>query len=270
MATANTTKNHELLAVEKSLQTAALKMIEDLGAKFVKGTLYKGTSRTLTFFDKPTERELEINALEAKEKRNEVPADTVVGSLNYGLDIIGSYYRLLFRKESSNRRAVADVEIDGNVLIAEAPAYWLLKMESKLSELRVVIDKIPTLDNAVPWQQADGLPAGIVKSPITTTTKTERKLLTYVIPGTLTDKHPAQTKEQTQDVNVGKYEDYKLSGEMSTINKSEILTRIDKLINAFRVARQKANNVDAAEVVTVDRQIFSYIFGHDYQPGSQA
>ena len=259
MSKNETSKVHELLAVEGGLESQSKKMLADLQGKFTKAVTYVGKTRTLRFFDRPTESMGQVEALELKEKVDDKVADTVMKSIEYALTPVGGYWDLLFRKESSNQRAVADLVVNGVVLVKDAPATWLLKIESKLEELRKVIDVAPTLDNSLTWVQDANNQIGVFTSPEMTSIKTAKKVVVdIVVPPT--DKHPAQVREQSMEVNVGVYTDRKFSGAMPTPVKAEVLTRIDTVLRAVKIARQKANNTDATEHKEVSKDIFAYVF----------
>jgi hypothetical protein len=73
-----------------------------------------------------------------------------------------------------------------------------------------------------------------------------------------TDKHPAQTELLSLDFQVGKYETTYLSGKISVVQKNEMVKRIEKMIEAVKIARAKANNVDVVNIA-LGKKIFDYI-----------
>ena len=54
-------------------------------------------------------------------------------------------------KDWGNCVAKADVVLDGQVLMKEVPATYLLFLEKQLSDLRTFIEKLPALDESDEW-----------------------------------------------------------------------------------------------------------------------
>ncbi|HAI75057.1 MAG TPA: hypothetical protein DCM08_02320, partial [Microscillaceae bacterium] len=73
-----------------------------------------------------------------------------------------------------------------------------------------------------------------------------------------TEKHPAQTELVNLDFQVGKYETTYYSGKLTAIQKIEMVKRIEKLIEAVKVARAKANNVEVVKV-ELGKRVFEFI-----------
>lgn len=158
-------------------------------------------------------------------------------------------------KDWANCRAVADVEVDGIVLIAGAPVPFLLFLEKQITDLHTLIDKLPILDEADDWTRNDG--TGLFKTtPIAThrTRKVQKPIVLY----DATKEHPAQTQLITEDIVVGYWDTVKHSGALPSTRKKELLARIEKLSQAVKFAREKANSIDA-ETVSVGKPIFDYL-----------
>jgi hypothetical protein len=73
-----------------------------------------------------------------------------------------------------------------------------------------------------------------------------------------TKEHPAQTQLITEDVVVGYWDTVKHSGALPAPRKKELMSRIEKLSQALKFAREKANAADA-ETVSVGKPIFDYL-----------
>jgi hypothetical protein len=73
-----------------------------------------------------------------------------------------------------------------------------------------------------------------------------------------TDKHPAQVKESTEDVAIGKYVQTDWCSMISPAEKSRVMGRVDALIRAVKQARQRANNVDVLKV-KIGKSLSDYI-----------
>jgi hypothetical protein len=191
-----------------------------------------------------------------------VPSDVEAGAQHAADEQLASAAKLLTElfdvtatKDWANCRAVADVEIDGQVLIGGAPVPFLLFLEKQISDLHSLVDKLPTLDEAEDWAKHDG--AGLFKTaPIAThrTKKVQKPIVLY----DATKEHPAQTQLITEDVVVGYWDTVKHSGALPAPRKKELMSRIEKLSQAVKFAREKANAADA-ERVSVGKPIFDYL-----------
>jgi hypothetical protein len=74
-----------------------------------------------------------------------------------------------------------------------------------------------------------------------------------------TDKHPAQIEKWEEQVAVGKYVTNVQCGMLSPADKSTLLGRCDRLIQAVKKARMKANMVDVVDQ-SIGKEIFSFVF----------
>jgi hypothetical protein len=187
-----------------------------------------------------------------EQKRVQILADE---QLSRAAKLLSELFDVTATKDWANCRAVADVEVDGNVLIAGAPVPFLLFLEKQISDLHTLVDKLPTLDEADDWTKNDG--TGLFKTtPIAThrTKKAQKPIVLY----DATKEHPAQTQLITEDIVVGYWDTVKHSGALPTMRKKELLGRIEKLSQAVKFAREKANAVDA-ETVSVGKPIFDYL-----------
>jgi hypothetical protein len=161
------------------------------------------------------------------------------------------------QKEATNQTATADVVVDGKVFLAKVPVVVLLGMEQKLKELRDIYEAIPTLRPGPVWEPDVGQ-TGVYRAKHDEDrflTKKERKVLVKV---PATDKHPAQVETIDEDVIVAKRSVTTWSSMYSVNDKSHLMDRLDTLIQAFKKARQRANE---AEIVQreMGQKIFAYL-----------
>lgn len=162
-------------------------------------------------------------------------------------------------KETANTQAFADVVVDGDVLISQAPVTFLLQFEKQLvQEVRGLISSLPTLDPAQEWEPEASERAGVFTTQVIKrhrTKKLERPIVLYEA----TEKFPAQTQMITEDVLAGYWNEKRFSGAISGQRKQELLDKVDKLIAAVKYAREAANARDA-EPQTVGDEVFGYLF----------
>jgi hypothetical protein len=161
-------------------------------------------------------------------------------------------------RDKTNLKAVSDIELDGVKLATGVPVFSLLSLEKRLKEIRAYYDAIPTLDMSVEWKPVAGTDDQFSHGPVDSYRYV--KQTSGVVLYEATDKHPAQVKEVTNDVLVGTFKTTNFSGESQPGDKAAFLARIDKLIEAVKKAKMKANEVEVDEL-KVGKAIFDYIHG---------
>ena len=246
-------KLHEVLAVESGLQTTAKKTNEETIRTFgKKEEHFVETTRQITHF---AEEDAKLNTTETKSM-----VTTVVDKLLYNatpnIRAIDAY----LQKEATNQRAVADLVVDDKTIAEAVPATVLLGLETKLAELRVVYDAIPTLAPGPSWSLDGSRPRGVYKAAQPDVTFRTKKTIKPIIMHEATKEHPAQVQAIPEDVPVAKIEVHHLSGMMTSADKSALLERLDRLMRAVKRARQRANNTDV-EKRNIGKQLFDYIHG---------
>lgn len=227
---------HELLAVESDAAGYAEKVYEEAATTFTKKPdHFKGNSTSVIYLSDDRQNE---NISESKEI-----VSTVQAKLDYVNKGLARLWDVYLQRDLTNTTAFADLVIDGVVLAPKVPGIFLLMMEKRLSQYRNLLQVIPTLEPAIAWHEDPTRGEGIFKSPVRTTMKTE-KVLEHKILVAATDKHPAQVEKWTADVNVARSETTHFSGMWSVAHKSEVLGRLDKLLEAVKTARMRANLVE--------------------------
>jgi hypothetical protein len=222
---------HEIIAVEAGLKGQKDKIVQETLNDFrKKHILFEGFTRSYepinedgdTFPD-------EVGVLET----------TVPERLDYTKAFWAKYVDNNFSKASANCEAKADLIVDGTVVAEGLPVSFLLDLEKDLKQFRATLDAIPTLDNKLHWTKDDKQDNVWKTDPqVKFSTKKVTRAEVVVPP---TDRHPAQVKEYTEDVRVGKKEEIKFSGRIPSIAKSQMLGRCDDLIQATQKARTRAN-----------------------------
>lgn len=245
---------HELLAVEGDLKGEKNKIKEEAVVAFSKkSNLFLGAIRTLEMFDEARKEEEPAGT-----ERQEI-ATTVPAKLDYMSRAFTRFWDAKLQKETANQEARADVVIGKSVFIKDMPVTFLLGMEEELKQLRVTCDGIPTLQPGIEWIRDSQKGIGYWKAlhPITKH-KTEKIIQSKIIVPPTTE-HPAQIREWTEDMPVGRYVTESWSGMISPAEKSNILGKIDIILRAFKKARQRANNQEVKKA-TIGKQIFDFIY----------
>ena len=244
---------HQTLAVENSKLITYKKLVEEgIATLSNKDHLFKG----LTVVQKSYETDHNsANYTEYPDKTEQVPVqETVMGKLAYIKDAAIEYYDLVAQKDEANTRAKADLIVNGETLISNVPATTLLFLENKLKGFRALIEAAKTLDGAKIWTPREN---GIYAAPEDTkVVKVPVKSHQSIAPAT--DKHQALVVEVINQVEKATRTSTELSGLITSAAKSNLLKRIDTLINAAKSARQTANNVDVANI-NIANKIFDYL-----------
>ena len=171
--------------------------------------------------------------------------------------LLADYYNLVAQRDIANTVAKADVEVDGVVLVKDAPVPFLLFLDKQLKhEIKPFIDALPTLAQEHEWSSDQA--TGLWKSQEVRTHKT-KKVPTVITLAPATDKHPAQTQLRDEDKLVGYWKTTLLSGALQAPTKEAMLERVDKLLKAVKIAIQDANGINATKTDAGDK-LLAFIF----------
>jgi len=142
--------------------------------------------------------------------------------------------------ELANPSARADVVVDGKVLLKDLPVGALLVLEKRLKSLKEVVEKLPTLDPTVTWVWS--LPNKAYSSPTeyTASKKTQKEFIP-VAPAT--EHHPQQIQAVDREIIIGIFEKFSLSGALHPKEQSDLLHRLEQLIEGVAAARSLANDM---------------------------
>jgi hypothetical protein len=132
-------KLNQIVAIEKSVKSRVYGEITEMHKLSQKPDLFSGFSKQYRKKDEEGED------YPPEQKRVQILADEQLAS---AAKLLTELFDVTATKDWANCRAVADVEIDGQVLIGSAPAPFLLFLEKQISDLHSFVDKLPTLDEA--------------------------------------------------------------------------------------------------------------------------
>lgn len=241
-------KLNQVLAIEKGVKSASYNTLTALDKKAQKSALYDGRARTYA----PIDDEGEVFPPESQ--RVQLRSQEVLRQIQ---DTLTEYFDIVFTKDSSNLEAVADVRVDGKVILERVPVTYLLFLEKQLTDLRTMVGRMPVLDPAETWVWDDGQSAFRTEPVKSAKTK---KLPRNHVKAEATEHHPAQVEVYHEDVVVGYWTNIKYSGALSQVRKDQLLDRVEKLLKAVKMAREHANSIE------VDRQkvadfVFGFVFG---------
>lgn len=247
-------KMHELLAVEGNLVGLFTKVIKEAAVTFSKKPdHFLEHHKQLQMFDSAREFE------QAAAEEHKAMVTTVDDKLDYVWKHVTNYIDLLYQKEMTNREASADLVIDGVQIESDVPATFLLTIEQKMTKFRELCEFIPTLAPGSVWELDKGAGKGIYKAQSPEVNRKTEKTVGHKVLYDATPEHPAQLSEWTVDVHVGDFTTRRWSGMLSPAEKSELLSRIDKVIMSAKRARMKANTVDSINV-NIGEKLANFIF----------
>lgn len=229
---------HALLAAEKVPKSAWDTLREETKKKFGNLQFFTGHTKTLKMLADSDANQ----AIEAAARDQKPVTTTVYDTLEYALQIFGRSEDLQYQKNATNRIATADVEFKGDVILHDMPVDELMGLEVRLTAIKEIILAVPTLDASRDWERAPGVNSYIWRSTNEdVTTKTE-KTMTPVVLYEATVEHPAQVKEASRDIVIGRFTTRHLSGACRTMEKAEAIQNIDLLIEEIKKARMRANS----------------------------
>lgn len=250
-------KMHELLAVFDDLKGQATKTRTDLQATFnSKPHLFR--KKIVTFrsnqpgVEPVTESQSDIQSTLSKE---------LTWVSNFLTKAIDASYQI----DLGNTQAKADLVVessDGTVALTvkDVPATSLLQLEKYLLQVRELAAAIPTLDPAQGFEPDKASGAGIFKARevVKDRTKKDKKVLQLA---KATDKHPEQVQVIDVDVPVGTILEQEWSALTTPATKSEILSRVDTLIQAVKKARSRANSMELDVTGNkIGKQLLDFVF----------
>lgn len=241
-------KLFELLAVEPDLRGASEKIV----------------SETInTFSKKPNHFEHRLKTYQPKDEDGDVFAPekqemvtTVLNKLNHAQSVISKYIDAIAQKETTNTKASAYLEVNGQKLLDfPLPATLLLALEGKLKQLREIYNTLPTLDPSESWRWDDQTKTYEAEQKETYKTK---KIMKNHVLSPSTEKFPANVQVYHEDVRIGTWLNKRWSGCITPAEKSAVLERLDILSQAVKKARQRANDKEI-EKINISKNLFDFI-----------
>ncbi|MEE6263749.1 DUF7873 family protein [Plantactinospora sonchi] len=240
---------HKINALVQSFKPQAKRELTEAHRRTQKAPPLSGISRTYQPFADDIREHLPPESTRVQYTVREV-LDEVATTM-------GRLFDLQFLQDVGNSQATADVVVDGQPLVRDAPVTYLLFLEKQLVDLRTFVDGLAVLDAAEKWEFDPD--RGCYASAPSQTQKM-RKVHRNHVKAEATEKHPAQVEVYTEDVPVGTWTTVKLSGALPAERVKQLRGRVDKLLEAVKVAREEANSATVGDRKVGD-QIFGYLFG---------
>lgn len=244
-------KLHEILAIEQDRKNKANQSV---------GETKKLFSKNSTMFDGMIKKYIaaEENAEQIPDESKEMDS-TIKQALEATLAPVITSIDATLSKEETNASGVAKAElVVGDKSFGEFSATALLAMEAQLAKMLDLYKAIPTLDTSKKWEfdgQNDFFRSN--EEVKFRTIKRPKVIVKYEA----TENHPAQTELINIDFQVGKYETTYFSGRITSNQKAQMIHRFEELIEAVKIARSRANNVEVKNV-HIGKEIFGFIHGN--------
>lgn len=162
-------------------------------------------------------------------------------------------------RDSGNTEAFADVVVNGRVLISDATVPFLLFFKKQLEHWRTIVSKLPLTDPSEVWSFDAAI--GQWRTEPSKTSRSRKVLKNHVM-AEATDRHPAQVQTYTVDEPVGTWTTTRLSGAVHEVRQRDLLTRVNELLDAVKIAVEEANQVDV-EMKHVGKNVFDYLLAND-------
>lgn len=238
---------NQILAVEGGIKSRVAKEITKVHRNVQKDPLLSGITREYRPKDEEGDR------LPSERTKVQVSAQDAIEEFAQALTDL---FDVTATKDWANTEAFADVVVDGDALLFNVPATYLLFLEKQLNDVYTFVSKLPTLDPAETWTYDEN--AGAFRTEASETTRTKKVPKNHVR-AEATDRHPAQVDVFYEDVIVGYWKTVKFSGALPAQRVRELVERVEKLQDAVKTARQEANTT-AVEQKKVGEAIFGYLF----------
>lgn len=242
-------KLNQIIAIEKGIKSRVCSEVSELYKTIQKNELFVGFNRT---YEPLNDGEETLPEEKVKVKYN---VKDVVDRIT---EVQTELFDITYRKDATNCLAKANVVIDDKVILEGIPATNLLFMEKQLVDLRTFISNLPVLDEADDWKEDAN--SNLYKSEATKTHR-NKKISKPIVLYPATPEHPAQTQMVTEDVLAGYWKSQKISGAIPKPKKLELLSRVETLLKAVKIAREEANSIEEVSKYDVGDRLLTYIFG---------
>lgn len=238
----------QALAIESSVRNKSREELTTLHRSAERPELYNGLDRKYQPKDEDGEK------FPSENQRVQLTAKDVLAKLR---SVLSESYNIELTKDAGNLLALADVKVDGAVLLEKVPVSYLLYLEKQLEDLNTFVKKMPILDASETWSWDPG--QVLFRSVPVETAKT-KKVMKAVVLYPHSDKHPAQVEKVTEDVVVGHWQTTKFTGALTVDRKELLLSKLAKLQQAVKFAREEANSVEVEKKNAAD-PLFNYLLG---------
>lgn len=240
-------KLNQIIAIEKGVKSQVYAEISEIHKGNEKPELFNGAIRVY--------QPLNDEGVKLPDERQRVQL-VVAERLRRTEQRLSELMDITARKDWTNCQATASVEVEGHVIARDVPVTYLLFLEKQLTDIRKFVSELPVLDDAEDWTYDPN--AGYYRSAVRMQHRNER-IVEPIVLYPATPEHPAQTQMINKDVLAGHWHNTKLSGAMPKPEKEAMAARVDKLLQAVKMARETANGIDEALTPPIGTALFNYV-----------
>lgn len=241
-------KLNQIIAVVSGKKSRGQKELTEVYKKLQKPTLFEGISRAY----QPLDEEGETQPPEKKNVQYRVK-----GAIEEVRQSVVDLLDATATQDFANCDAKSDVIVDGATVLENIPVTALLFLEKQLNDMQTFAGQLPTLDPAESWHWDENADCYASEPAISNRTK---KIPRSHVLYEATKEHPAQTEMYHEDVKVGEWRTIKYSSAVPAQERNEILSRIRKLTEAIKFAREQANQMEVNHV-NIGSKVFDFVFG---------
>ncbi len=246
-----TLKMSQVVSLEVDAKNRGNKETAELHKAMQKAELYKGTAEV---FESTHE---EGESYPPKKVKVRLAAEEALDKM---AAVFTEWWDWTATKDYGNASegARADVVVDDEVFIKQAPVPLLLFLKDQFENVRKAIDVIPTLDEAEDWVFDEKLGYHRTSEPVRTrkTKNTKKPIVLY----DATPEHPAQTQLIDEVEIVGYWVGTKFSGALSATRKRDLQRRCAKVLEALKIAKEEANS-HRTETQNIGTKLFGFVLG---------
>lgn len=242
------TKLNQIIAVANGKKSQLEKTLTGVYQKLQKPELFYGLTRTYQPIDEDGEKQ---------PSERKFPQYTVTEAIDEAKAALNELLDVVATQDKANTLAKANVVVDGKTILQDVPVTHLLFLEKQLIDINTFVSKIPVLDPAEKWEFDTN--SNYNRTEPSQTNRTVKKLRNHV-KAEATDKHPAQVDVYTEDVKVGEWTTVKFSGALDAKTRNEFVSRVKKLSEAVKFAREEGNSM-SVESVEYGKKVLDFIFG---------
>jgi len=237
---------NQTVAVEKGLKARTATAVTGIYHSLQKAALFAGFTKVYQPKDEEGDR---------LPPERQLVQQNVEDLLQQASARLTDLFDVVLTKDAANMVAKADVVVDGQTLLTDAPVPYLLFLEKQLLDWRTVVSKLPVTDPSEVWTYDEG--TMLYRTEPTQTTRT-RKVPRVLEKAPATERHAAQTEVYMVDEVVGTWTNTRLSGAIQETRRIELVDRVNKLLDAVKIAVERANRHEVTQL-HAGETIFSYL-----------
>lgn len=252
-------KQSVLLGLREKLEKTFGGMLDDFIQKFKnKQGIFQGWNKTYDaldgFADDPTKRSFQK------------VSGTVKEQLDWFKQYTQDYFSTVLSIEKTNSTGIKSELVVNGTSWGEYSVLELLRLKSIMDgKLRVIIAELPIRDEKVIWSKTAKDYYGsreVWETPVvegfSKTTLKRTEIVNDPHIKEAPNRPPVGIQIETQ-VNVGHFTEQKFSGEITMLERAEILVKYDQIYNAIIEALENSNNIESQES-DLGKKFIEYIF----------